>query len=123
MNDTTTRGRWAGLWVLLLAAPLAWGQAAAVATTDADRDYWQAEYREVMTEARDARAALEAAENAYSQMQQRNYPRGEAREALVAERKAARERLEKAEAAAEAFPERARRAGALPGWFRDVDLD
>lgn len=124
MTRSAIEGRgWlsAGLLLCALLAPVAWGPAAAMAEDSADKAYWQEQYLEVVREQREAREALAEAEHAYTNMQQRSYPRGEGRRAIQEQLAAARVRLEKAERALEEFPERARRAGALPGWFREVE--
>jgi hypothetical protein len=83
-----------------------------------EREPWQervAEARELVLRAQERR---DAAETAVERMRHSRHPRGEAREALFAEREAARLDVAEAERALEELLEEARRAGVPPGWLR-----
>jgi hypothetical protein len=82
---------------------------------------WQGRYRQQLQEAaRLRRNAAQAREN-YSQAQRRNYPRGGARQQFLLDADEAERDLEKVEAGLEQTISEGRLAGALPGWFDEVD--
>lgn len=95
--------------------------AEATLPSDADRARWQERVGAARTELERARRRSEAAEEAVQQMRHRRRPRGEAREALFAEREAARAACSDAERALDELLEQARRAGVPPGWLRAED--
>jgi len=109
---------------LLLAAPIALGPAlpapAFADERDENRDYWQKRYRELKQRVEAARSEHERALAAYSKGRQRNRLRGEPKVEVMDRLDRAKRELAEAERAWSAFPEEARRAGALPGWFRDA---
>ena len=120
----TPRSRRAALGLALaalLAAPGAptLGAPRAEALRDApEQEPWQervAEARHLVLRAQERR---EATEKAVDRMRHSRHPRGEAREALFAEREAARLDVAEAERALEKLLEEARRAGVPPGWLR-----
>ena len=87
------------------------------------KDEWQDEYRQLLGEVdRLRRNARNAREN-YSRAQRRNYPRGGAREQMLAEAEEAEGDLIKVEAQIEQLQLDGRRAGALPGWFYEVETE
>jgi len=96
-----------------LLAPQALGQ------EEADRDYWVKRYETLSTEVADLRARVDMLESQYSRSKRRNYPRGQQLEDLRIALDEARKELAAKEEEWENFPDEARRAGALPGWFRD----
>jgi hypothetical protein len=67
-----------------------------------------------------ARARLENAEAAYTQMRARNFPRGEERADILKEVEDARQELASAEQALEDLPDEARGADVPPAWL-DTD--
>jgi peptidoglycan hydrolase CwlO-like protein len=79
---------------------------------------WQDRYQTLTAKVERLRADYASRSNSYSKARHRNYPRGEELDKMRADV----ERLEQELAAAEQeladFPDEARRAGALPGWFR-----
>jgi len=114
-----------GVGALALAAPaVAQTQrpgAGDAGATDSVKEYWQGRYRELLLGQRRAHQRLERAEGVWTRGQRngelRGDPRVEARKELEAARAAARA----ADRALEEFPDRARRAGVLPGWLREVE--
>jgi hypothetical protein len=106
------------LLALFLAGPIGSPVVLAADDEEAAKAEWQDRYHELMTRVESLRARYEAQSLAYRKSRKRSVPRGEEREALRIEV----ERLEQELAAAEQeladFPDEARRAGALPGWFR-----
>lgn len=103
-------------FVLGCVAPTAWAQ-----DEEPDRDYWVGRYEKLVSEVEGLRAKVDQLKLNYTRARTRNYPRGEALKELEADRDQAIEDLAEKEAELEEFPEEARRAGALPGWFRDLD--
>jgi chromosome segregation ATPase len=98
--------------------------AGAEAEVDFDDDaeaeaYWRAQARELRAQRDAARQRYEAAHTTYKKMRQKNYPTGEARAKITTEYQDAEAALAKAEQEIEELPERARRAGAAPGWIRE----
>ncbi|MEE8163955.1 MAG: hypothetical protein V3T64_00150 [Myxococcota bacterium] len=92
-----------------------------VDATQAMKDKWQADYRRLLQDAdRLRRNARNAREN-YVHAQRRNYPRGGARQQMLIEAEEAERGLVEVEARIEQLRLDARRAGALPGWFYEVD--
>lgn len=122
---------------LLVAAPLALsvptgaragGDAAVKGAADSeehtdsdDRTYWQTRYRELKQRVEAARTEHERALAAYSKGKQRNRLRGEAKTDVMDRLARAKAELDEAERAWDAFPAEARSAGALPGWFRELE--
>jgi hypothetical protein len=88
---------------------------------EADREYWVQRYETLVSDLASARARVDLSQLNYTRARTRNYPRGEALKELEAERDKAIKELAELEEQFEEFPDEARRAGALPGWFRDVE--
>jgi len=103
-------------FALLCAAPTAFAQ-----DEEPDRDYWVSRYEKLVSEVEGLRAKVDTLQLNYTRARTRNYPRGEALKELEADRDKAVKDLAEKEAELEDFPDEARRAGALPGWFRDLD--
>jgi hypothetical protein len=100
---------------------LSMGAVAQAQDEEADKDYWVQRYETLVSDLDAARARVELSQLNYTRARTRNYPRGEALLELEVERDKAELELAKLEEEFEAFPDEARRAGALPGWFRDLD--
>lgn len=87
--------------------------------SESEKTYWQGRHRELAEELAWAKHAHDTAVLTYDKRRQRQRLRGEKRAEVKDWLKDTKDRLEKAEEAMAAFPEEARRAGALPGWFRE----
>jgi len=91
---------------------------AAPAPDDGDeRAAWARRAAEARMRVEKARARVKAAEDAYQNMRQRNYPRGEAKDAIVAEVEASKKALAAAEARLQRLGESARDADVPPAWI------
>jgi hypothetical protein len=86
---------------------------------DARREYWQKRYRNLKELVVSLELELEQARAEYSRKRHARRLRGENRIELLGEIAQLEKRLAKAQSDLQEFPERARAAGALPGWFRD----
>ena len=95
--------------------------AAAAAQEEPDRDYWVNRYETLVSEVDSLRVKVDVLNTNYVKARQRNYPRGTELYAMKAKAEEATAELEKKEEELENFPDEARRAGAYPGWFRDLD--
>jgi hypothetical protein len=85
------------------------------------KEQWQTEYRRLLQEkARLERNAKTAREN-YSQAQQRNYPRGSARQKMLVDEQEAKQGLVEVEAEIERFKRSSRQDGVVPGWYYEVE--
>jgi peptidoglycan hydrolase CwlO-like protein len=99
--------------------------AAAAATTvsassdEQTRQQWVQSYDTLRDQEKGLREKLEKARAQYSRGRRANRLRGEERAEVVEEIEKLEKELEKAQRDLAAFPEKAREAGALPGWFRD----
>jgi hypothetical protein len=110
----------AGLLLVALGLALAIHAGASTPGSDdpeAQRAHWQKRAEAVRERHRAALTRYQAAATAY-ETHRRNNRRGETKEAIIAERDAAGEELDQAQRELDAFPDEARRAGALPGWLR-----
>ena len=106
----------------MLAIALACLGAAAHAESDpSDPAGWQQRLREARAVVARAQTRQTAAEAAYDRMRSRQYPRGEAKLAIEAERTAARDDAARAQQDLEELLEQARRAGVPPGWLRATE--
>lgn len=88
--------------------------------TLAEKTYWQEQHRKLAEELAWAKHAHETAVLTYAKKKQRRRLRGEPKEEVLSALEETEARLEAAQAAYDRFPEEARRAGALPGWFREA---
>jgi hypothetical protein len=91
--------------------------ASAALPGDADGPGWQERIAEARRAVEQAQRRRETADAAVQRMRHRRKPRGDAREALFAERDEARAAQAQAERDLEALLEEARRAGVPPGWL------
>jgi hypothetical protein len=107
------------------AAPTQASRASASAsrTADADamRDQWVQRFEELKTRQATLKRDLDQALADYTRGRTSNYLRGPGREGIVNEIKRLEEEVAKADEEMQDFPDEARRAGALPGWFRDLE--
>jgi hypothetical protein len=88
---------------------------------EAEREAWQERIAEARGTVEQAQRRSEAADAAVQKMRHRRRPRGDAREALFAERDEARGAQARAERALSELLEEARRAGVPPGWLRAAE--
>lgn len=99
----------------------------AIAETDpeaaAEKAYWQKRYASLLDEAEVLRETVERERELYADANRRNYRRGDKRHRHRKAMLEAAARLEVVERELEALPDEARRAGALPGWLREVELE
>ncbi len=111
-----------GLVVALCAAPTA-AVAEDLAELGSGKTYWQNRYRNLLAEASELRATIEVERELYADANRRNYRRG--RKRIVHREKAQKARVELAtvEAALATIEDDGRRAGALPGWFYEVEFE
>lgn len=87
---------------------------------ESKRKEWVKKYEELQARHANLQSQLEQARADYSRGRSTRDLVGPGKAALVAEIDRLEKEFAEADAELEAFPEKARRAGALPGWFRDV---
>jgi hypothetical protein len=108
-----------GLWVGSVWVPLgALAQPASVEDAEREHERWIVRLTQRQDELRAARLRAERAEDAYRDWRQRKWPRGEEKEAMLAELAEAKEALRIAERRLPRDLEAARRAGVPPGHLR-----
>jgi hypothetical protein len=95
------------------------GAAATAQDEEPDRDVWVKRYETLKAEVAELEMRVETLEGQYTRARRRNYPRGEPLQQLVTDLEEARVEYAAKKEEWENFPDEARRAGALPGWFRD----
>lgn len=91
------------------------------AELEAARSYWQDRYRGLLTEASELRATIERERELYADANRRNYRRGRKRHIHRDAMLEAQDELARVESQLATIQEEARRAGALPGWFYEVE--
>jgi hypothetical protein len=91
----------------------------AVAADDGKRAEWVQKHEDLTAHYAKAQADLAEARAAYSRGRSNRYLRGEGKTGLVADINRLEQEVAQAQRDLESFPDEARRAGALPGWFRD----
>lgn len=114
------RAAFVGL-ALLLFAPGASGQTDA--GLEASKDYWQERYRTLLERADALRETIAIETELYADANRRNYRRGKKRHVHRIAAEEARAELADVERELSTIQEEGRRAGALPGWFYEVELD
>jgi len=87
------------------------------------KTHWQNRYRNLLLDAARLRAAVERETELYADANRRNYRRGSKRHTHHEAAKVAEQELVKVEAALATIEDDARRAGALPGWFYEVEFE
>jgi septal ring factor EnvC (AmiA/AmiB activator) len=107
--------------LLFLALVVAAPPAAAADDMESKRQHWVQRYETLRAQEKELREGLEEARAEYSRGRRKSRPRGEERAELVEKIEKLETDLAQAQRDLEAFPEKARQAGALPGWFRDLD--
>lgn len=113
----------AAAFALLVAlAPLG-----AMSEDDAERQamkqYWQGRYRQLLESADRLRAEVERETELYADANRRNYRRGKKRHIHRVAAEEAREALARVEQELATIEDDARRAGALPGWLYEVEME
>lgn len=109
---------WAGAAMLLLCSALV-AMPGLAQDDEADRDYWVNRYQTLKADVVELRARVDMLDTNYTRAKRRNYPRGAELDELRSALEESRKELAEKEEAWENFDDEARRAGALPGWFRD----
>jgi hypothetical protein len=102
--------------ILLLVSPLA---SRGADTDGAKREEWVQKHEDLKAKHAKLRSGLEQARADYGRGRSTRKLRGEGKTGLVADIQRMQKELAESEQALSDFPEEARRAGALPGWFRD----
>ena len=85
--------------------------------------YWQERYRGLLTEAAELRVTIERETELYADANRRNYRRGKKRHVHRVAAEEAKAELARIEAELATIEDEGRRAGALPGWFYEVELE
>ena len=106
-------------------SPPARAQASSTVPTDAElasrKAYWQKRYRGLLESADTLREVIAREEELYADANRRNYRRGNKRHVHREAMLEARAQLAEVEAELAVIQEEARRVGALPGWFYEVE--
>ncbi len=89
------------------------------ADEETKRQTWVARHETLLSQEKELREDLETARAQYSRGRRANRLRGDPRAELVEEVDRLERELARAQRKLADFPEKARAAGALPGWFRD----
>lgn len=85
--------------------------------------YWQDRYRTLLQQADQLRAIIETERELYADANRRNYRRGTKRHQHRIKAQEAEEKLKAVEAELATIQDDGRRAGALPGWFYEVEIE
>jgi len=110
-----------GLLAMALIAPILAPVPVASASDALAKQEWQDDYRKLLREKARLERNVESARVNYMRANRRNYPRGKARQQFVIDGDEAKRGLVKIEEEIEQLRDESRRAGALPGWFAEVD--
>jgi len=116
MKSAVVRCALGALFVMLAFAFVDVGTASA---GDADRAYWVGRWEKLQAKHAEVAAQLESARVEYRRGRIGNRGRGEERVELLERIERLERELADLDEQIAAFPEEARRAGALPGWFRE----
>ena len=122
-RSTVTWLRWAAFagLVLLLFAPGV--SAESDAELASEKDFWQTRYRTLFDRADTLRETIAIETELYADANRRNYRRGTKRHIHRVAAEEARAELAEVERELSTLPDEARRQGALPGWFYEVEED
>ena len=93
------------------------------AELNAQKEFWQARYTKLLDDADMLRETIERERELYADANRRNYRRGNKRHRHRTAMLEAEAKLEVVERELAALPDEARRAGALPGWLYEVELE
>ncbi len=89
----------------------------------AEKNLWQSRYRKLLADADALRAKIALETELYADANRRNYRRGKKRHVHRKALEKARAELERVEAELATIEDDGRRAGALPGWFYEVEAE
>jgi hypothetical protein len=109
-------------WISLLLLALPAVASAAnddAARLEAKREEWVQKYEELRSKTQQLEADLDQARVDYSRGRSTKHLRGEGKAGLLEEIARLEKELAESQAELQAFPDEARKQGALPGWFRD----
>ena len=107
--------------VVAIALLLSGFPGAAAQDDDSKRELWVAQYQDLQTRHARLQGELEQARKDYSRGRSTKHLRGEGKSGLIKEIARLEDEFAKVEQELRDFPDTARRAGAFPGWFRDLE--
>jgi len=93
------------------------------ATLRAEKDFWQERYSSLLKRADSLEATVERERELYADANRRNYRRGTVRHVHRDAMLEAQAELAEVKAELAGIQEEGRRAGAMPGWFYEVELE
>lgn len=106
--------------VVAIALMLAGLPGSASEETDVQREKWVAQYQQLQLRHAQLEQQLAQARVDYSRGRSTRHLRGEGKAGLLKELTRLEDEFAKADQELKDFPDTARKAGALPGWFRDI---
>lgn len=114
-----------GLASLIVGMPASADPSGSVASAEeaGPKSYWQERYRNLLRESEQLRATIETERELYADANRRNYRRGAKRHTHRIKLQEAEDKLRLVEAELATIADDGRRAGALPGWFYEVELE
>jgi hypothetical protein len=120
-NRGIGRSLFIGLVFVFLLAPIA--SRANEAEPQDTKAFWQNKYQGLIARAAELRGTIRTEQELYADANRRNYRRGPKRHIHQQAVKEATLELTKVEAELKTIKEDGRRAGALPGWFNEVEME
>ena len=108
-------------WTLAVGLALAGLPGWAAANEDGARKHWVAQYQELQQRHAALGQALAQARRDYSRGRSSGNLQGEGKSGLIREIARLGDEFRQVDERLRDFPETARQAGALPGWFRDLE--
>lgn len=117
---TLRRAAFVGFALLLLAPGVS---AQSDTELESEKEYWQTRYRTLLERADALRETIAIETELYADANRRNYRRGQKRHVHRVAVEEARAELADVQNELSTIKEEGRRAGALPGWFYEVELD
>jgi len=114
------RAAFVGLALLLFAPGVSAESDAELAS---EKNYWQTRYQTLLERADALRETIAIETELYADANRRNYRRGKKRHVHRVAAEEARAELANVESEFSTIKEEGRRAGALPGWFYEVEFD
>ena len=113
----------AGLMVLVSFTALAADGVGSDSELREKKAYWQTRYRELLSDQRELRALVAQERELYADANRRNYRRGKKRHVHRDAMLEAQAELAEVEQKLSTIEDDARRAGALPGWLYEVEIE